>query len=351
MEERTHATEKRTIFPSLNTSFFSDLYGKRPSIPVGKQLGVALGILFTVFGVTYTSTIFALHERVPDANETRVEAQVVTAKQVTSNALNPFSSTTIEARAAYVWDVRSGKILFNKNGDEALPIASVTKLMTALVAYELLSATDTVKISEEALNVEGDDGLLLGETFSSQNISDLMLIASSNDGATALALAAGRSIGGSGDPLELFIRAMNVRATELGLTNTKYSNVTGLDLDTVRAGAKGSARDMATLMEYILKNYPEMVSLTKMSSVRILNKSGEYHLVNNTNEIVGEIPSLIASKTGYTDLAGGNLVVAFDAGFNHPVVVSVLGSSFEGRFSDVLTLVTKARASILEETN
>jgi D-alanyl-D-alanine carboxypeptidase len=59
----------------------------------------------------------------------------------------------------------------------------------------------------------------------------------------------------------------------------------------------------------------------------------------NTNVVIDKIPNLIASKTGYTDLAGGNLVIAFDAGLNHPIIISVLGSTEKGRFSDVLQLV------------
>ncbi len=69
-------------------------------------------------------------------------------------------------------------------------------------------------------------------------------------------------------------------------------------------------------------------------------------MVKNTNEVVQNIDGLIASKTGYTDLSGGNLVVAFDAGLNHPIIVTVLGSSQEGRFSDTLKLINEARNAI-----
>ena len=63
------------------------------------------------------------------------------------------------------------------------------------------------------------------------------------------------------------------------------------------------------------------------------------HTATNTNEVVGSIPGLIASKTGFTDLAGGNLVVAFDAGINRPVIISVLGATKDGRFTDMEMLV------------
>ncbi len=91
-------------------------------------------------------------------------------------------------------------------------------------------------------------------------------------------------------------------------------------------------------MEYIIKTYPKVTRITRHESARIYNSEGAYHDVENTNEIVDSIDGLIASKTGYTELAGGNLVVAFDAGLNHPIIITVLGSTFSDRFTDIHTL-------------
>ena len=79
---------------------------------------------------------------------------------------------------------------------------------------------------------------------------------------------------------------------------------------------------------------------------QVYNTNGDYHTTENTNEIVSKIPNLIGSKTGYTDLAGGNLTIAFDLGHNRPIIVTVLGSTRAERFTDVLTLVAAIQESI-----
>jgi D-alanyl-D-alanine carboxypeptidase len=257
-----------------------------------------------------------------------------------------FANLDIQARSAFVWDVRDQKVLFNKNADEVLPLASITKLMTALIAYELLGDDTRINVTIDAVRTSGDSGLTDGEIFSLKEITDIMLVASSNDGAAALGIAAGNSIEGSIDPDTLFVHAMNIRAEELGLTHTNFKNATGLDISATEAGAQSTARDVALLMEYIIVHYPQVTRLTTIDATRIYNEAGEYHEVENTNEVVKDIEGLIASKTGYTELAGGNLVVAFDAGLNRPIVAVVLGSTQSERFTDILALTESARAYI-----
>jgi D-alanyl-D-alanine carboxypeptidase (penicillin-binding protein 5/6) len=214
--------------------------------------------------------------------------------------------------------------------------------MTALVAYELLDPEDTVRISNESLKTSGDSGFVDGEEFSMRNLTDLVLISSSNDGATALGAAVAQVIGNTNEE-EIFVTAMNHKAKQLGLTNTTFKNTTGLDISETVAGAYGSARDIALLMEYIITHKPDAIALTSLSTTKIFNDSGDFHTAKNTNEVVDDIEGLIASKTGYTELAGGNLVTAFNAGLNRPIIVVVLGSSQDGRFTDTLTLINKAR--------
>lgn len=314
-------------------------------VPVMRQLSVAILLLVVVFGATYLGTI-ARHSRpTTNAQEMLSTAQVVDTT-ATTTIQNQFNNTVITARAAFVWDVKEQRALFSKNADESLPLASVTKLMTALVSYELLDGTDTVSISQTAIKTSGDSGLKSGEKFTAQDLTDLTLIESSNDGATALSEAAGAATKVHGDPTQTFIAAMNLRAQQLGLSSMRFNNVTGLDVSKTVAGAYGSARNVAFLMEYIITHYPDVLALTKMDMKKIDNTEGQYHLAKNTNTVVDKLEGLIASKTGYTDLAGGNLVVAFDAGLNHPIVVAVLGSTENGRFDDALNLAERARASV-----
>lgn len=314
------------------------------TVPVVPQLGVALGLLVLVFGVTYVGASRSLSlqsERAEDP--VYVDTEIRAREQEALSLTRTFNNVELGAESAIVWDVKSQRILFNKNADDERPLASITKLMTALVAYELLDPEDRVTITLDALRVSGDSGFVDGEEFTVQNLADLVLISSSNDGASALGAQAGEVIGESGDPEAVFVRAMNVRAEELGLTKTHFNNTTGLDLSPSEAGAYGSARDIAHLMDYIITNAPDTVALTNLEVTTIENEEGAYHLAKNTNEVVGSIDGLIASKTGYTALSGGNLVVAFNAGLNRPIVVVVLGSSYEGRFTDTQKLIERAR--------
>lgn len=319
------------------------------SVPVMRQLAVALGLLIVVFGVTYVGTLAAFFNNKPTTDTTIVEERVPAANTAAARENHTFDNIKIGARSAYVWDARDQRVLFNKNGEEELPLASVTKLMTALVAYELLDEHTTIDISAAAIRADGDSGFAAGEEFDVQELTDLVLIASSNDGAEALGARAGGTLTDSNYDRQSFIDAMNIRAEELGLKNTQFENTTGLDLSPSEAGAYGSARDMAFLMEYIVTNHPNLIALTTTDIATVNNTAGEYHLAKNTNEVVTEIDGLIGSKTGYTELAGGNLVVAFDAGLNHPIIISVLGSTRDGRFEDVLELVARARTYVTSE--
>ncbi len=321
-------------------------------IPVLRQLGVAIFLLVLVFSTTYVGTILALFE--PREEEETADVYVSTLmkeEEQDDGAGNPFAELDIQGDAAFVWDIRDQRVLMEKNSDEALPLASITKLMTALVAYELLEDESKVNITIEAVKTDGDSGLSDGETFSLRDITDMVLIASSNDGAEALAAQAGKAVEGAVDPERLFVHAMNIRAEELGLRNTRFTNATGLDVNESEAGAYSSARDVALLMEYLITNYPQVTRLTTIDRTKIYNERGDYHEVENTNEVVGDIEGLIASKTGYTSLAGGNLVVAFEAGLNRPIVAVVLGSTFSERFTDILALTAAARQYVATQPN
>jgi D-alanyl-D-alanine carboxypeptidase len=92
-------------------------------------------------------------------------------------------------------------------------------------------------------------------------------------------------------------------------------------------------------VSYIISNYPDLLESTKNLEKNISSKNFVHKAVN-TNEIVNKIPNIIASKTGFTDKAGGNLLVVFDAGVNRPISIIVLGSTINGRFEDVLKLAS-----------
>lgn len=239
----------------------------------------------------------------------------------------------IDATGAIVIDATTGKILYAKNSETQLPLASITKLMTILVAGDVLDETDRITITDHALLRDGDSGLTLGDTWAFKDLADFTLISSSNDGAQAIADAAATKL-----PQQDFNTAMNAKAQEMGLAQTYFVDATGLDISREMASAYGSAADVAQLLITAVRTYPSLYSGTAQDGVLILSASST-HEANNTNESLGNIPGLIAGKTGFTDLAGGNLAVLFDAGLGKPIAVVVLHSSKEGRFRDVEKLV------------
>lgn len=315
-------------------------------IPVPQQLIVALGILVLVFGTTYIGEISARISPPEEKPVVTPQKAEVTEELPEATQVDPFEDAAVTARSAYVWDVREQRALFNKNADEQLPIASITKLMTALVAYEVLETDSVVNITAGAIRQDGDSGLSSGDQFTLQDITDFTLLTSSNDGAYALAANAGSLLTERKGPAETFVRAMNIRAEEMGLAQTYFKNPTGLDISEEEAGAYGSARDVAFLLEYIISEHPNITELTSSEHRSIMNEAGERYDAENTNQTIYDLPNLIASKTGYTDLAGGNLVIAFNAGLNRPIIVSVLGSTFYDRFTDAAELAELAQEFI-----
>lgn len=258
---------------------------------------------------------------------------------------DPYSVLNLEAKSVYVWDISAHKVLYGKGEHTVLPLASVTKMMMALVAVETIPENSKITIAPVDLLEEGDTGLLVGEKWKFEDLLRFTLVASSNDGASAIASVAGaRFLGASStDPFsdkKLFIQKMNEKAAAIGLTQTSFHSESGLDLDSVTGGAYGTTRDMAILFEYILHKHPELFTATTYSKIDVTSDSNIVHHVANTNAGVAAVTGIIGSKTGYTDLAGGNLVVVVDIGIDHPVVIAVLGSTREGRFLDVEKLIS-----------
>ena len=240
-----------------------------------------------------------------------------------------FPEVELEAQSAYVYDLRVEKVLFAKNSEKALPLASLSKLMSALVAEDIYYDYGTVTIPEEALATFGDSGLKPGEKWRLRELLDFSLITSSNDGISAVAL----TLGGKD-----FVKAMNKKANDLGLLHTHFNNETGLDEED-KPGSSGSAKDVANLLRHIMLRYPEALEATRFDSAEIPALDGELHLAKNTNSIAHGIPGLLASKTGLTELAGGNLAFIFDPELGRPMIVVVLGSTARGRFRDAEKLV------------
>lgn len=307
-------------------------------------------ILFTALFLLAVVVIFGTVDYL-SGSHTKKQSEVASSEATQPAQVNPFDELHLGAKAAYVYDVVTGKVLYSYNEQKRLPLASLTKLMTALVATDLVPASTVVTVSPDDIATEGDSGLLVGERWTLRNMLDYTLITSSNDGASAIATVIGaKEEGGEETPRtvakEDFVARMNQKSQEIGLIHTYFLNETGLDLDQTVSGAYGTAKETSELLAHLLETRPRVVEATSEASATITSLSEVEHSATNTNTIINELPGLMASKTGYTDLAGGNLTVAFDAGIMHPIIVTVLGSTAEGRFQDVAALVRATLKSL-----
>ncbi|MFA6226969.1 MAG: hypothetical protein WC631_00575 [Candidatus Paceibacterota bacterium] len=263
-------------------------------------------------------------------------------KEVVEQPLKIFDYSSfkdITAKSYCVYDILADKIIFAKDEHTHLPLASVTKLMTALIAKENLPQNTIIKIDLDAIKEEGDSGLLVGERWGLKNLIDFSLITSSNDGIQAIASAINNYSLIHSTSSENTVSLMNKKAEDILLRDTVFLNETGLDIDKDLSGAYSSAYDITHLLAYIIKNNPSLISDTVLEKTSYNSDDKIKHEAKNTNTYINKIPQILASKTGFTDLAGGNLAIVFDAGFMHPVAVVALGSTEDGRFTDVENLV------------
>ena len=312
---------------------------KFPTVP---QLLIAIALLAGVLGYP-TLQQFAGQPVTAKSEATVQESQPPQPPPPPPEVEQPkdlFADIVLEAKAAYVWDITEQRAIYKQNASEQLPLASLTKLMTALVALETYGPNADIPITLSAISQEGENGFHDGDLWRAKDLIDFTLMTSSNDGAYALA-AAGAALVGESSTTAPFLKRMNAKAEEIGLTQTYFVNPTGLDESLSQSGGYGSARDMAFLMEYIIKNAPQILKETTKATATFTDESGTPFTATNTNDAISQIPAALGSKTGYTVLAGGNLVVAFEVAQDHPVVISVLGSTRDGRFRDVEALRTR----------
>lgn len=292
-----------------------------------KQAATALIAATSVLGLTVlVAPLFAQKEEAPVA---------VVPAPVETPVSDAYEAVQLEGKAAIVYDLVTGETLYEKNSRSQLPLASLTKLLTIYAAAESLDNASTVTITDTALLSDGESGFSAGESFAFGDLARLALVSSSNDATAAIAETAAIARATTGKNM------LASAASALGLAQTYALNGTGLDESTSVSGGYGSARDIAVLSGKLLETAPEIASATINSSVSIRSREGVLHTLPNTNPGIARIPSALLSKTGFTDLAGGNLAIVYDAGIGHPIAVVVLGSSRDGRFSDVNTLLTR----------
>ncbi len=334
--------------PPTPTEGSDILHGITPGPSVISATGMfSLALIFLASGVA-TLTYLENHTTVP-AQAAAQTAQAAAASLPIPVDPAAFASTTLQADAAYVLDIKSNQILYSLNADAQLPLASITKVPMALVVSEVLTPDMRIVIPWDTAYPGSPERLSKGDTWRVGDVIDLTLAASSNDGAEILAQAANESLRAkyplsSGNSAALW--RMNDLAQQLGLSKTYFLNVSGLDESVTQSGAYGSAHDVAVLFAYAASTSPNLFIATTQPSFSLMSINGAKARAVNTDKALDAIPAIIMGKTGYTDLAGGNLAIVFEPTPGHPVVAVVLGSTEQGRFDDMKKLVTATKATI-----
>ncbi|MGC5324496.1 D-alanyl-D-alanine carboxypeptidase family protein [Brevibacillus sp. SYSU BS000544] len=211
-----------------------------------------------------------------------------------SSASAAVKPPSISAESAALIDVQSGRILYQKEGDKKMRIASLTKTMTAIVAIEEANLQDVVKVPNEAVGVEGSSIYLKkGEQLKLEELLYGLMLRSGNDAAVAISHHVGGSVPG-------FVHLMNEKAAMIGMTHTNFNNPHGLDDSNMHYS---TANDMVKLSAYALKNptFRKIVS-TKVTNISWEGENWDRRL-QNKNKMLYLYKGADGVKTGYTKLA------------------------------------------------
>lgn len=269
-----------------------------------------------------------------------------------STIASPFLGISLTAESAFVLDLTTNQILYALNPDAQLPLASLTKVPLALVVSEVLEPNSIITIVPHDTPDGSPIRLPAGLQLRAQDLLDFMLVVSSNEGAELLSDAAETNLRRAypeTDQSDVTLWRMNNLVKNLGLTHTYFRNIHGLDMSATQAGAYGSARDIAHLFGFVASTAPAIFERTSRENISINTLSGQVITAVNTDQALSAIPGLILGKTGFTDLAGGNLAIVFEVGPAHPVVAVILRGTQEGRFDDMKKLVAATQASIAKD--
>ncbi|HLD70280.1 MAG TPA: serine hydrolase [Negativicutes bacterium] len=234
----------------------------------------------------------------------------------------------IKAPAAISVKIGTGEnaILLGKNETQPLPIASLTKLMTALVVLENYDLDKKIVVTDAAMAEAGQQGSLkAGELLSVKDLLYITLIESSNRAAYALTEAMGP---------EKFVETMNAAATRLGLVDTRFADSTGLSSDSY-----SSAQDIATLSSHLLNRQSLFLEIIGLKEYDLYDSDGQlHHRLINTNELLGQVDGVIGGKTGWTPEAKGCFMVIEKSPDGTGYIISVVLGS-DDRFTEIQKLI------------
>ena len=244
----------------------------------------------------------------------------------------PPLNENISAFSYLVGELNNQKILIKKNEDFHLFPASITKLMTAIVAIDNLSLDEEVTINDYMVSAEGEEGgLVSGEKLKVEDLLKILLITSSNDAAVALE----ETLNKKGF---VFLNLIEEKLKKLKMNDTVFFDSTGLD----RKGNFTTAKDLFLLAQEIYKNYPLIGEITREDEVVVFSSDKKIeHLLKNTNLLLTRIENLWGGKTGTTPIAGECLLTIYE--FTHPlkndkIPIAIIVLNSADRFGDTLKL-------------
>ncbi len=259
-----------------------------------------------------------------------IEVLKIGAPLVTQKA--PQMPRSLSASGMLLVDIRSGQVLLSRYPDQKRPMASLTKIMTALLILERHKLSDIASVPKIVADVRGSTiGVKTGALFKIEDLLKALLIPSANDAAYALAITDAGSIAG-------FVERMNLRARSLGLKNTHFTNPAGLDSE----DQYSTARDLARLTITALKN-SDFRRIVRTKSAVIATNSGAQFDLRNTNELLGKDNHVFGVKTGTTSGAGECLIVLFEEKEREYLLV-LLGS--KDRYTDSLSVLGAVRNAL-----
>ena len=241
----------------------------------------------------------------------------------------------LTAEAALAKRLRSGEIFYERNADLRLPIASLTKLMTALLLAEKVGPLSFVEFSADAKGAGPPDAkrsaVRTGDHIKAEDVLKLLLVSSDGDAAYAAAAqvaAIKRPQAPFAERVARFVEMMNERAGTLGLSNTRFANPSGDD----DPESFSSARDLAALAGVIAAEHPELFAASRIIETFIFGVSEARYGVVNTNPLLTEYPAIFGSKTGFDDDARGTLILLYQVAPGDAVAFVLLRSA--DRFAD-----------------
>lgn len=224
----------------------------------------------------------------------------------------------ISAKAALFIDTQKGGVLYSKDIHQKLPIASLVKVMTVLIALEHKNMEDEFVVSKRAADMEPDKMLLIaGEKLTLKELLAGLFLISANDAAEVLAEQT------TGDREE-FIKLMNGKANQLGMKNTYFANPTGLDEDS--NNSYSTVYDMAILTRYLIRRYPEVIDISSTEHIYlpVTSNHQDYDMYSGIN-LLTTYQGVVGLKTGFTPEAGLTLITLVRKN-GHEVIGVILGS-------------------------